>query len=76
MPLPRFARLWHDGAVGHHAEDRKTIRHPSVGEITVDCDVLSDSETDLKIVIHTAVPGSEDETKLALALVAGVHPVG
>lgn len=51
-------------------------RHPSVGEITVDCDVLSDSETDLKIVIHTAVPGSEDETKLALALVAGVHPVG
>jgi hypothetical protein len=35
--------------VGGHAEDRKTIRHPDVGDIT------------------------EDATKLALALVAGVR---
>ncbi|WP_182897925.1 helix-turn-helix domain-containing protein [Microbispora sp. H10830] len=69
---PRFARLWHSGAVGRHAEERKTIRHPAVGEITVDCDVLSDSDTDLKIVVYTAVPGSEDETKLDLTRVAGV----
>lgn len=68
----RFAALWHDGAVGTHAEDRKTIRHPDIGDITVDCDVLSDAGTDLKIVIYTAAPGSEDETKLRLAQVAGV----
>ncbi|WP_214413883.1 helix-turn-helix transcriptional regulator [Sphaerisporangium fuscum] len=68
---PRFAQLWHAGVVGGHVEDRKTIRHPTVGDITVDCDVLSDSDTDLKIVIYTAVPGSEDETKLDLARVAG-----
>jgi hypothetical protein len=70
----RFARLWRDGAVGGHAEDRKTVRHPDIGEITVDCDVLSDSDTDLKIVIYTAVPGSEDETKLDLACLAGPRP--
>jgi transcriptional regulator with XRE-family HTH domain len=69
----RFAALWHDGAVGGHAEDRKTIRHPDIGDVTVDCDVLSDSDTDLKIVIYTAAPGSEDATKLDLALVAGVR---
>jgi hypothetical protein len=40
----------------------------------VDCDVLSDSDTDLKIVIYTAVPGSEDETKLDLARIIGAHP--
>lgn len=68
----RFAALWHDGAVGTHAEDRKTIRHPDIGDITVDCDVLSDAGTGLKIVIYTAAPGSEDETKLRLAQVAGV----
>lgn len=68
----RFAALWHDGAVGERSEDRKTIRHPDTGEISVDCDVLSDTGTDLKIVIYTAAPGSEDETKLRLALVAGV----
>lgn len=73
---PHFARLWHDGSVGAHVEDRKTIRHPGVGEITVDCDVLSDSDTDLKIVIYTVAPGSEDETKLALTRVAGAQSVG
>jgi hypothetical protein len=66
---PRFAQLWHEGAVGGHAEDRKTIRHPDVGDITVDCDVLNDSDTDLKVVIFTATPGSEN--KLDLARVAG-----
>jgi transcriptional regulator with XRE-family HTH domain len=71
---PRFAQLWRDGAVGRHTEDRKTIRHPEVGDITLDCDVLSDGETGLKIVIYTAVPGSEDETKLDLARVVGVRP--
>jgi hypothetical protein len=70
---PRFAALWHAGAVGGHAEDRKTIRHPDIGDVTVDCDVLSDGDTDLKIVIYTAAPGSEDATKLDLALVAGVR---
>jgi transcriptional regulator with XRE-family HTH domain len=69
----RFAALWHDGAVGGHAEDRKTIRHPEVGDITVDCDVLSDSDTGLKIVIYTAAPGSEDATKLDLARVGGIR---
>jgi transcriptional regulator with XRE-family HTH domain len=71
---PRFAQLWHDGAVGGHAEDRKTIIHPDIGEITVDCDVLNDSDTDLKIVIYTAAPGSEDATKLDLARLADIRP--
>jgi transcriptional regulator with XRE-family HTH domain len=71
---PRFSQLWHEGVVGGHAEDRKTIRHPGIGDITVDCDVLNDSDTDLKIVIYTAAPGSEDQTKLDLARVAGTVP--
>ncbi|WP_329128986.1 helix-turn-helix transcriptional regulator [Streptomyces sp. NBC_01476] len=71
----RFARLWQEGAVGAHAEDHKTIHHPAVGDITVDCDVLGDADTDLKIVIFTAAPGSEDETKLDLARVTGLISV-
>jgi hypothetical protein len=34
---------------------------------------MTDGETDLKIVILTAVTGSDDETKLRLASVAGVR---
>ena len=37
-------------------------------------DVLSDGDCELKIVVYTAVPGSEDETKLDLARVVGVRP--
>ncbi|MEU0878125.1 helix-turn-helix transcriptional regulator [Lentzea sp. NPDC005914] len=67
----RFAELWTTGEVAAHREDHKTIDHPSVGPITVDCDVLTDGDSELKIVIMTAVPGSEDETKLQLAAIAG-----
>jgi transcriptional regulator with XRE-family HTH domain len=68
-----FAELWAAGAVGAHREDRKIIRHPSVGPVTVDCDVLTDGEAELKIVILSAAPDTEDETKLRLAAVSGVR---
>ncbi|MEU9917631.1 helix-turn-helix transcriptional regulator [Streptomyces sp. NPDC051001] len=67
----RFAQLWTTGEVAAHREDHKTIDHPSVGPVTVDCDVLTDGDSELKIVIMTAVPGSEDETKLRLTAIAG-----
>jgi hypothetical protein len=66
-----FAQLWRAGAVGEHAEDRKTIEHPTVGEITVDCDHLYAGDTDLKIVAMTAPAGSEDASKIELARVTG-----
>ncbi|MGZ3145333.1 helix-turn-helix domain-containing protein [Lentzea chajnantorensis] len=66
-----FARLWATGAVAAHREDHKTVHHPSVGPVEVDCDVLGDGDTELKIVVMTAVPGSADETKLQLATVTG-----
>ena len=66
-----FARLWEAGVVAGHREDRKTIEVPGIGDVTVDCDVLTDGDTDLKVVIYTAAPGSEDETKLQLAIIAG-----
>ncbi len=50
--------------MGAHREDRKTVEHPEVGPVDVDCDVLTDGDSDLKIVILTAAPGSSDEAKL------------
>lgn len=69
----RFAELWTSGTVGAHREDHKTIQHPAVGPVVVDCDVLTDGDSELKIVILTAAPDSEDETKLRLAVIAGVE---
>lgn len=67
----RFAELWAAGVVGAHRSDHKVVEHPSVGPVAVDCDVLSDGDAELKIVILTAELGTENETKLRLAMVAG-----
>jgi transcriptional regulator with XRE-family HTH domain len=69
---PRFADLWARGTVSAHREDHKIVEHPAVGPITVDCDVLTDGDAELKIVMLTAAPGTEDETKLKLAAIAPV----
>jgi transcriptional regulator with XRE-family HTH domain len=63
-----FARLWASGTVGAHIEDRKTVEHPEVGPVDVDCDVLTYGDSDLKIVILTAAPGSSDEARLRRAM--------
>lgn len=70
---PTFARLWASGTVAAHREDRKTVEHPEVGPVDVDCDVLTDGDSELKIVILTATPGSADEAKFMHALGAGLR---
>ncbi|MFG1924587.1 helix-turn-helix transcriptional regulator [Cryptosporangium sp. NPDC048952] len=60
----RFAEMWARGAVGVHIADRKTIDHPVVGPIEVDCDVLTVPCSDLRIVTYTAPARSEDAEKL------------
>lgn len=69
----RFAELWGSGAVDAHREDRKIVNHPSVGPTTVDCDILTDGDSDRKIMNLTAAHDTEDETRLRLALLSGVH---
>jgi transcriptional regulator with XRE-family HTH domain len=68
----RFARLWDGYAVGGHVTGRKTIMSPAVGPVTVDCDILTAPGSDLRLVIYTARPGSEDAGKLDLLQVAGL----
>ena len=66
-----FARLWDAGGVGKHVSSRKTIEHPQVGDVTCDCDVLTVPGSDVRLVVYTAVEGSEDATKLELLRVTG-----
>jgi transcriptional regulator with XRE-family HTH domain len=63
----RFAALWAGASVAAHKEDHKTIEHPQLGPVEVDCDVLTDGDTELKIVIMSAAPGSAAETGLRQA---------
>ncbi|MBD0421522.1 helix-turn-helix domain-containing protein [Streptomyces sp. TRM S81-3] len=67
-----FARLWATRtAATQHTTDRKTIRHPEVGDILLDCDVLIVPGADLRMVTYTAATGSSDAGKLDLLRVTG-----
>lgn len=61
-----FARLWARHDVQSTPVLTKTLRHPAVGEITVDCDSLVLNERDQHLVLYTAPPGSRDAEALVL----------
>jgi hypothetical protein len=65
----RFCRLV--GLRPGHRQCHKVIAHPQVGPITVDRGVLTDGDTELKIVIYSAATDTEYETKLRLAVPSG-----
>ncbi|MFJ1967983.1 helix-turn-helix transcriptional regulator [Streptomyces sp. NPDC087903] len=69
----RFAELWDAGVVGRQEGSRKTVEHPQVGPLTLDCDVLSVAGSDLRILVYTAEPGTEDAERLALLGVLGTQ---
>ncbi|MFG2138301.1 helix-turn-helix transcriptional regulator [Streptomyces sp. NPDC048650] len=69
----RFAELWVTAAAGRHGASRKTIDHPQVGPVTLDCDVLTVAGGDLRIMVYTAEPGTEDAERLALLTVLGTQ---
>jgi transcriptional regulator with XRE-family HTH domain len=69
----RFAHLWDTHAVGIHEMDHKTIHHPEIGPLTLDCDVLTAVGSDLRIVAYTAPPGSDAADKLRLLAVIGTQ---
>lgn len=68
-----FAALWESGAVARPATSRKIIDHPHVGPMTLDCDVLDVVGPDLRIMIYSAEPGTQDAERLALLAVLGTQ---
>ena len=73
---PRFVELWGADAPspsrsggGRH----KIIEHPAVGRIALDCDTLVVTEDDLRLMIYSAEPGTEDAERLELAIVLGTQ---
>jgi transcriptional regulator with XRE-family HTH domain len=72
---PRFVELWETSEVGSPQDQarHKIIDHPDVGLIALDCDTLIVAREDLRIMVYTAEPGTEDADRLAFAIVLGTH---
>jgi transcriptional regulator with XRE-family HTH domain len=70
-----FARLWDSVELRPH-EDRsrhKYFDHPAAGRIGLDCDTLIVAGDDLRIMVYSAEPGSDDAERLELAIVLGTQ---
>ena len=68
-----FAAVWEQHDVAEKHPQTKRFCHPEVGELTLDCQTLLDTETGQRLLVFTARPGTEDEQKLALLCVIGTQ---
>jgi transcriptional regulator with XRE-family HTH domain len=71
----RFAELWERASLSalENRSRSKTFDHPEVGTICLNCDTLIVAGDDLRIMVYTAEPDSEDAERLAFAAVLGAQ---
>jgi transcriptional regulator with XRE-family HTH domain len=71
---PRFADLWaRQAEVAPRTSSRKTVVHPEIGPITLDCDILIVRGSDLRLIVYTAAPGTPDAGALELLATIGLQ---
>jgi hypothetical protein len=63
--------MWERHEVAHRFEDHKTLVHPEVGRIEVDCQALFTEDQSQALLVLTPAPGSEAEEKIRLLAVLG-----
>jgi hypothetical protein len=68
---PEFVRMWELHEVSRRFEDHKTLVHPELGRIDVDCQALFTEDQSQALLVLTPAPGTEAEEKVRLLAVLG-----
>lgn len=64
---PQFRQWWADRHVARPEFGTKTIRHPKLGDLTLDWDTFEYSgDPDLRLMVWSAEPGSSTHDKLRI----------
>jgi MmyB-like transcription regulator ligand binding domain len=69
-----FAALWERHEVARRFADHKTLIHPELGPIEVDCQVLLTEDQSQALLVLTAPPRTEAYEKLQSLAVLGHQP--
>lgn len=69
----RFRRHWAEGRAVPHRSMTKRVEHPAIGVIVLDCDVLVQPGSDVRMVVYSAPAGSAAEAALTRLRVAEGH---
>jgi transcriptional regulator with XRE-family HTH domain len=71
----RFERLWTLRELDERHGDSKRIRHPELGVLDLDCNVLHVQGDDQVLLVYSAAPGSRAAEALALLGVVGLQEI-
>ncbi|GAA5131751.1 helix-turn-helix transcriptional regulator [Pseudonocardia adelaidensis] len=71
----RFERLWTLRELDERHGDTKRMRHPELGVLELDCNVLHVQGDDQVLLVYSAAPGSREAEALALLGVLGLQEV-
>lgn len=66
-----FREVWNEHEVGIRPREVKRFVHPEVGPLELNCQVLLDPDQSHRLLVYTAVPGTESYEKLELLSVIG-----
>jgi transcriptional regulator with XRE-family HTH domain len=66
-----FRGVWNEHEVGIRPSEVKRFIHPEVGPMELNCQVLLDPDQSHRLLVYTAVPGTESYEKLELLSVIG-----
>ncbi|MFI2364698.1 helix-turn-helix transcriptional regulator [Promicromonospora sp. NPDC019610] len=68
-----FAELWERRLPPQPAPGHRTFLHPEIGPITLDSDFLTVRDSDLRLIVYTAAPGTEAAGQLDLLATIGLQ---
>jgi len=68
---PEFTTVWERHAVATRFDDHKTLVHPELGWIELDCQALFTEDQGQALLVLTAAPRTEAAEKIALLAVIG-----
>lgn len=70
---PEFAERWESTPAGGWRSHRKTVLHPRLGPLALDCDTLLVPDDDQSVVVYSAAAGTPEAGALALLSVVGTE---
>lgn len=69
----RFEQLWREGRTAQWRGATKTVDHPELGRLALDCDVLFVPDTDQAVVVYSAAPDTSAASALELLRITGTQ---
>ncbi len=68
-----FRSMWDEGRSTTHRSMHKTIDHPEVGRLVLDCDTLLLPDTDQSMIVYSAAAGTQEASALDVLRVIGTE---